>query len=415
MKRAALLAAAMVAALFMSTASKASAGEVLGTVTPTAIAPEVEVCLVEAVLSETCTSPGADGTYTLTGMPVGVPLRIEFIPSYRSHYLVQYYDHAPRLAEVSAITLTAKSPVREHVDAELEVGGAIEGVVSASGGGALSEVEVCVLQAGSRVGEGCTSTDEAGDYALGGLPTGSYELRFWGRGKSAEYAPQYYEEKTIHAEATAVSVTAGATVTGIGAAMTKGATVTGTVVAAASGAPLEGIPVCLFGAAALLPSQCVYSGFAGSYEMVGVPAGGYQVGFSLSSAEIGGEAASSGDDGYLPQYYPGVASLAEAQVLTLSGEQVAGGVNAALLTPVPPPVVVPPVPVTNNVVAAPTVISEPIRSTPLKCKKGSLKTKVKAATKCVKKPARKYRQRSKKSKHGKSKKQKKRGNPRETR
>lgn len=402
MRRGLLLVAILLAALLVPTmASAAGEGAVRGTVTPISIAPEVEVCLVEALPSETCTSPAPDGTYTLTGLPIETPLRVEFVPSYRSHYLVQYFDHVRRLAEATAIVLTEKSPVREHVDADLELGGAIEGAVSASGGGALSEVEVCVLEAGTRVVDGCALTDEAGDYALGALPSGSYELRFWGRGRSAEYAPQYYKGKATLAEATAVSVTAGLTVTGIDAAMTKGAEVTGRVIAAAGGAPLEGVPVCLFGVADLAPAQCVYTGFAGSYEMVGLPAGSYQVGFSLSSAEIGGGAVSSQDDGYLTQYYPGVGIRADAQVLTLTGQQVAGGVSAALLTPAPPLVVVPPVPVTNNTVAAPTVISKPVKSTPLKCKKGFVKKKAKTATKCVKAPAKKKKHHKAKKKHGK--------------
>jgi hypothetical protein len=409
MRRSLLIAIVAVGLLAPATvASAAGPGRILGTVTPTAIAPEVEVCLVEPLPFETCTSPAPDGAYTLTGLPLETPLRIEFIPSYRSHYLVQYYDHVGQLAEASPIVLPALAPVRADVDADLvELGGTIEGAVSASGGGALPEVEVCVLAAGSRVVDGCTSTDEAGDYALGALPTGSYQLRFWGRGKSAEYAPQYYEGRATLAEATPVSVTAGATVTGIDAAMSIGAKVTGTVVAATTGVPLERVPVCLFGGAARVPSQCVYTGFAGSYEIVGLPAGSYQVGFSLSSAEIGGEAVSSGDDGYLTQYYPGVSVRTDAQVLTLAGQQVAGGVNAALLVPAPPPVVVPPAPVANSVVAAPTVIGEPNKSTPSKCKKGFLKKRVKAVTKCVKKPARKHRKRSrhrrrsKQSKHGK--------------
>lgn len=405
------LSIASVAFILMAAPSGASAsgpGKILGTVNPIAIAPEVEVCLVETRPSETCTSPAADGTYELGGLSLG-PSRIEFIPSYRSRYVAQYYSHAHTPAEATVINLTTSAPQRTEVNATLELGGGVEGTVTAaSGGGALSGVEVCVLEAGKRASFGCAESDEAGDYALGGLPAGSYKVGFWGRGRTAEYAPAYYDEAQTASQAAVVGVGAGATVTGIDAAMAKGAKVTGSVVSAASGVPLEGIPVCLFASTAPTPSQCVYSGISGAYEVVGLPGGTYQVGFSLGSAEIGGEAVVSEDDGYLTQFYNGVANRSEAQTLPLSGDQVVAGIDAQLLTPAPAPPPAPPTPVATNIVAAPTVITAPTKTQPLRCKKGYVKKKVKGVARCVKKkPAKKHRKPAKRhrkqpKKHGTS-------------
>ena len=152
----------VVAGLLMLPAG-ASAASILGTVTPVAAAPEVEVCVVEALPSETCTTPAPNGTYQLTGLPLRTDIRVEFIPSYRSHYVTQYYRNVRSVAEATVFRFSEQFSVQEHVDAALELGGAIEGTVTASGGGALSEVEVCVLQAGTRAASGCTTTDGAGN------------------------------------------------------------------------------------------------------------------------------------------------------------------------------------------------------------------------------------------------------------
>jgi hypothetical protein len=381
-----LLVAALFLAVLPGSAVAVGGGTVTGTVTPTAIAPEVEVCLVESRPPETCSSPNGEGKYTLGGLPTGLPVKVEFLPSYRSRYAIQYYDRVRTAVEAAPLILDSQGGPLEHIDADLELGGAIEGTVTAASGGMpLAGAEVCVSEIGTGAAHGCTETGQAGGYALGGLPPGAYKVGFWGRGVSAEYAPRYYDDEATLGEATAVLVAAGATAAGIDATMAKGARVTGSVDTAATGAPLEGIPVCLFSTAASRPARCVYSGLGGSYSFAGLAAGGYQVGFSLGSAEIGGEGASSQDDGYLTQFYPGVASRSEAKVLMLSGEEVAGGVDAALVTPLILTSIAPPPPPSSNLVAAVPAISPPTKPGSLRCKKGFARKNVKGTKKCVKK------------------------------
>jgi hypothetical protein len=375
----------------------ADAAAVTGIVGPPEIAPEVEVCMVEPPPSETCTAPNREGSYTLSGLPAGVPLTIEFMPSYRSHYAIQYYDGASRVGEATSITFVSSEGQQPFVDADLEVGGVITGTVTAaSGGTSLVGVEVCVREAGTGVSYGCTETGEAGDYALGGLPPGAYVVGFRGHGATAEYEPEYYDGEATLGQATSIPVTPGATVTGIDAAVAKGAAVTGMVTAAATGTPLPGVPVCLFGATAPLPVRCAYSGPGGFYSFVGLVAGEYQIGFSLSSTEIGGEAISYEDDGYLTQFFRGVANRSEAQVLNLVGEGVVSAVNAALLAPSLPPPIIPFSPSSSNLVVPPPTVSLPTKPKPHRCKKGYVRMKVKGRSKCV--------NRAKRSHHGSKKK-----------
>jgi hypothetical protein len=389
MRRAlAIFSVGMTLMLLPAAAFAAGPGRILGTVTPTGIAPEVEVCLVESRPSEYCTSPAADGTYVLPGLPVETPLKVDFIPSHRSGYLPQYFDDVTNLAQAQVLIIPAAKTIEKEVlteiDATLRLGGSIKGTVTASSGGPLAEVEVCVLQTGGA----CTETDDAGEYILSSLPSGSYKIGFWGRGASAEYAPQYYEGQSTIAQATPVSVTAGEITTGIDAVLAKGAQVTGAVAAASTGARVEGVPVCLFAMAAATPTRCVYTGIGGTYSLVGLAPGAYQVGFSLGSAEIGGESISSEDDGYFTQYYHGVANRSEAQVLNLSA-------------PAPAAPIVPPPPVGSNIVPAPPLIVAPTKPRQIKCKKGFAKKKVKGVTKCTKKvPPKRPHKKSKA--HGKS-------------
>jgi hypothetical protein len=402
MKRAAL--AALVVGLFLLLPGAASAsgpGEVTGTVTPLAVAPEVEVCLVEAQRSETCTSPGADGTYSLTGVPVLTPLRVEFIPSYRSHYLVQYYDQARTLNLAVPIIVPPpsapgkKTPL-EHIDADLELGGSINGTVSAAEG-PLAEVEVCALDAATSLSRGCTHSDEAGEYQLDGLPPGPYKAGFWGDGASAEYTLRYFPGAMTFAEASSVQVAAGMTSSDVDVAMTKGAELRGTVTAASGGAALEGIAVCLFAVLQTSPSKCTFSGTGGSYSLLGISAGNYQVGFSLEPAEIGSEAMPS-DDNYLTQYYDDAATRAEATTLALAGGQATEGIDARLTAPPPLPPPLPFVPVATALVPPSPRIGEPQpREKPAKCKRGFVRQKTKAASHCVK------RSNSKRGKHKKGK------------
>ncbi len=360
----------------------AGPGRVEGTVTPVGSAQEVEVCLVETAPSETCTVPAANGAYVLANLNLG-PQRIEFLPSNRSGLIPQYYDHKNRLAEAATISLTATSPTVKNINADLIAGATITGQVTAQvGGTALAGVEVCAKSVASPPVRSCGETGATGAYELHSLPSGSYKIGFWGRGKSAEYQPQYYAGKTSFSQATPVSVTNGAETAGISVELAKGSEIAGTLRAASGGASVPDVSVCLFAAASSSPERCAYSGPTGAYRFQGLPSGAYQVGFSLSLAEVGGEGVAGEEDGFLTQYFHGVANRSEAQTISLIAPAAATGVDASLQappTPAPPPV--PPVAPVAIVPAAPPVAVPPVKKG---CKKGFRKQKVKGKTRCVK-------------------------------
>jgi len=381
MRRALALALLGLAALCPS-ALAAGPGKVEGIVTPVEVAQEVEVCAVEAQPSESCSVPAANGAYVLSNLSLG-PQRVEFLPSARSGLIPQYYNHKNRLSEAATVSLTTSSPTAKNINADLIAGATITGTVTAlTGGAALAGVEVCAKSVASPPTRSCAETDPSGEYELRSLLSGSYKIGFWGRGPSAGYQSQYYLAKTSFAQANPVSVTNGAETAGIDVELANGAEVAGTLRAASSGATLPDISVCLFAASGSRPDRCTYSDPAGTYRFQGLASGSYQVGFSLSLGEIGGEGIAGEEDGFLTQYFHGVANRNEAQTITLIAPQASSGIDASLLgPPAPEPPVPPPVVAAAIVPAAPPVAVPPTKKG---CKKGYRKQKVKGKTRCVK-------------------------------
>jgi hypothetical protein len=388
---------------FGASAPRAFAGTVEGTVTPIEWAQEVEVCIAEVVPGERCVVPGADGTYAFGGLEG--EMKFEFVPTYRSRMLTQFYNHKSTIAEATFVTVGREGTIK-GIDADLVEGGAIKGAVTAEvGGNPLSEVEVCAISTGALTVKSCDETDSLGGYELHSLPTGPYKVGFWGHGQSAEYAPSYYNGQSSLALSTPVAAVAGETVSEIDATLAKGAQVRGTV-AAASGAPLAGVPVCLFVATALTAQSCTETDPAGGYFFPGLTAGGYQVGFSLAQGEVAaGGIDGAAEDGYLSQYWKGAESRSEATTISLLPGVTATGISARLQLP-SAPAPIPIAPVLSPIVPAPPVIAE---SAPKKkkkksdaCKRRYKKDKVKGKTPCIKVPSKGHRK-HKKHKHGSKK------------
>jgi len=360
---------------------QALAGTIEGTVRPVEWAQEVEVCIAEPVPGERCMVPKADGSYSIPG--IEGQFELEFVPTYRSRMLTQFYDHQSTFAEANPVSVSSNGVVK-GVDADLVEGGTITGVVTgASGGAPLAEVEVCATSLEMSKAKSCDQTDSSGSYELHSLPTGIYKLNLRGRGQSAEYVSE---------DSPLVAVTASMVTSNIDFALVKGGQIRGAVFAADAGVALQGIPVCAFAVLGAAAEVCTESGLDGSYALVGIAPGSYQVGFALDISEVGGTGSTSSTaTGYLPQYFDDVASRAEARPLNLSGSEVVDGINAALSEPnlTPPPLASP----AGSGGAAPTpIISEPTKRAPFRCGKGRKKRKVRGVHRCVKaKPSKKRR------------------------
>jgi Carboxypeptidase regulatory-like domain len=381
-----LLALTALFVLCLLSPAAASGQGIEGTVTAPGAAEEVEVCVVEPLPSESCTYPEPDGHYLLNGLAPGASYLVEFLPSYRSHYVIQYYKGKPSPEGAQRVPVSPNSNT-SGIDADLEIGGQIEGEASdAEGGGSLSGVEVCAFNATQAPTEaqatiaGCTHTDAAGEYRLPTLPPGTYKVRFWGAGESAGYLSAYYGGTSTFSTATTIAVAAGTTTSGVDATLRIGARIEGTV-SEADGEPLGQIAVCARVSGSGAPQRCSYADATGHYDLGGLASGSYSVvfapGLGVLEAEVG-----SGEHGFLTQYYDDVSSLAQARPISLLAPDAALGIDASLIRVSPSPLVQP-APTALIPAADSGTSTAPASSPPLGCKRGFRRRRVKGRTRCT--------------------------------
>jgi carboxypeptidase family protein len=159
---------------------------------------------------------GADGSYTLPGMAPG-SYRVLFTPLCvlgTAAVAPQWYNGASSRAAATPVKVTG-GQTATGIGGTLAADGAISGTVTVSG---TATAGVCVgAYAGTSAAPAAIAiTGSGGSYQIAGLPAGSYSVEFTKGCGAASYAAQWYGGATRDA-ATPVTVTAGATATGIDA------------------------------------------------------------------------------------------------------------------------------------------------------------------------------------------------------
>ncbi|HEY3383909.1 MAG TPA: carboxypeptidase regulatory-like domain-containing protein [Vicinamibacterales bacterium] len=185
-----------------------------------------------------------------------------------------------------------------NINFSLDKGGGISGTVTdAATGVRLTNVEVDIYDsAGSYISY--LYTDSFGTlYTASGLATGTYYLRTYVYGSDG-YLDQVYSGLACGSSCSAsggtpVSVTAGATTSGVDFALVKGGTVSGTVREAGTNLPLAGVNVSIYAETGVLLTTGTTNG-AGFYRATGIPAGTYF-------------ARTTNSKGYVDVLYPGTA------------------------------------------------------------------------------------------------------------
>jgi hypothetical protein len=162
-----------------------------------------------------CAKSGSDGEYVVNGLP-GDEYIVEFEGINEVNYLREVYDDVEEWAFATKVAVAAPATT-SGVDAALAPGGEILGHVSNSGTGASEPgVMVCAMQPEPAEYQSCDWTDSAGDYAIRGLPAGSYLVAFeleytpWGK-----LADEWWQGASSAAEADPIVIEPPATRSGI--------------------------------------------------------------------------------------------------------------------------------------------------------------------------------------------------------
>jgi Carboxypeptidase regulatory-like domain len=310
---------------FVPSALAAEPGQISGTVTNASSAAPlsgVEVCAHEQYRgpggSSGCASTEPNGEYTITGLKAG-EYKVEFSARGRN-YLSQFYDGKTASSEAQLVPVAA-GQTTQGIDAGLQEGAQITGMVTAaSTQEPVDGLEVCAIAVSNGEAR-CGTTESSGEYDVIGLPTGGYRVQF---GKEYthkfNYVPQFYDGKSSSSEAQTVSVLEGSVTSGIDVQMQEGGRIVGTV--SVPGGRLDysigAVDVC----ASTLTGEFSGCGkpdvFSGEYAIEGLASGEYTVGFFSSGLN------------FLPQYYDGKSSLAEADPVTVTVGQTTPEINAKL-------------------------------------------------------------------------------------
>jgi hypothetical protein len=162
-----------------------------------------------------CSLSGADGGYLLNGLPSDT-YSVDYAGGNRVNYLREFYEDAETWAQATAVVVTVPA-LTAGIDAELAAGAEVLGRVTDPVTGAPSEgVYVCALEVAPGEDGACDATDAGGDYAIRGIPGGSYLIAFEPETyQTGVFAKQWWEGASSAAEADPIVLTPPETRTGI--------------------------------------------------------------------------------------------------------------------------------------------------------------------------------------------------------
>jgi hypothetical protein len=280
----------------------------------------VEVCAFTFVegLFGGCGETDSVGDYEIAGLAGGEYV-VEFFAAGKPRLLTQYYDGAGSEAEAQPVAV-AEGAVTERINARLIEGGTVTGTVTSAKGAAIEGIEVCAESLTGLSGTGCARSGADGAYEVVGLASGEYLIEF-SASTELDYAPEFYDGTSDRTKALPLSVSAGASTTGIDAVMHPGASVEGTVTDAASKEGIGGVSVCAFDPEKLV-GRCARTQADGSY-LIGSLAGG--------KVEVAFTARAQRGLNYADQFYDGRAKPEEADLVAVGEGSTTPGIDAALV------------------------------------------------------------------------------------
>ncbi len=252
------------------------------------------------------------GYYVINNLPPG---------SYKLNitnpgYVSQWYNSRNSAAAADVVTVNA-GITTANIDITLALAGSISGMVTDSGSLPLAGIQVTanLFDPVTGLASGyATVTDTSGIYTIPGLAPGTYKIRFSG----LSYAPQWYDNQPVSTTSPPVTVTGGATTSGINAVMALGGSISGTVTDAGS-LPLGGIQVTAYNSNNL--SFGATTNATGNYTINGLAPGGYTVRFNTSANKT---------NNYITNWNYNQLSASTADSISVVAASTTNNVNATL-------------------------------------------------------------------------------------
>lgn len=177
-------------------------------------------------------STDMDGTYRLDGLAPG-SYKLNFAAWGSNQYVDQWWNNKSSM-DLSDTIVVAAGSVLSSIDATLQTGGSISGVVSASAfpNAGLGGMSVSAL---STTGEtvAYALTDSSGGYTISGLLPGTYQIHVYTETGNVyntslnNYVPKWFGGQGTQATATFVNVAANVAVTGKNVSLAVGGQIRG--------------------------------------------------------------------------------------------------------------------------------------------------------------------------------------------
>lgn len=266
------------------------------------------------------------GNYVINGVPYGSFKVLACASCFNgtATYINSYYNGSLTFEAASPVTVDAVTNPSD-INFSLEVGSAIEGIVTDISDAPLEDIQVAAVQwdtASSQwqwVRDVRTGAD--GKYTISGLLDGSYRVQACPECSGKYYVGEYYNNKTNIDESDEVNLAVGETVSNIDFSLDAAAIISGHVTGP-GGSALQNIPIL-----ADNTDETNYSGWTdadGNYTITVKP-GSYKVHTQL---EWNSELSSVN---LLNQYYNHAASADTAEVLTLESQTTTSNIDFSLL------------------------------------------------------------------------------------
>lgn len=284
----------------------------------------------------TFTNP--DGTYYLNIIAGDYLVRFNQAPqgpAPGAYYIPQWYNDQPNETTANPVTVTT-SVITNDINATLAPAGAVSGRLTDEDGNGLANSKVEAYPSidaynNSPGSTGFTTSDQNGDYYIGGLPAGdSYIMLFDGNDNGQNPDPyhlqQFYSGKSTAETADPVTITENMTTTNIDGVLPTLGAISGKVFDA------NGVPVFAT-VSAYLTANDVRNKTAtatttvnpdGSYRLIDMPAGQYYVAFAPQPGYL-----------YKTQFYDNQSTVMTSTKVAVTKGNDSNGINATLafLTP----------------------------------------------------------------------------------